>query len=81
MGLISGITVYVVIWWLVVFMVLPWGNQPIAQEDVEKGHASSAPIKPRLLIKMGITTIIASVVWLAVFWTIESGLISFRPPA
>lgn len=79
MGPVSGITVFVVIWWLVVFMVLPWGNRPIPQEDADKGHAPSAPVKPRLVLKMAITTVIASIIWLAVYWFIDSGLVSFRP--
>ena len=46
MGLVSGITVYLVIWWLVVFMVLPWGgNQSVSDDDVP-GHASGAPVNP-----------------------------------
>ena len=40
MGLISGTLVYVIIWWLVLFMVLPWGNRP--PDVVEDGHAASA---------------------------------------
>ena len=25
MGWVTGLAVYVIIWWLVIFMVLPWG--------------------------------------------------------
>ena len=53
MGWVSGIAVYIVIWWLVIFMVLPWGVQPIERGDVEKGHAASAPLRPRMLRKSG----------------------------
>jgi predicted secreted protein len=78
MGWVSGIAVYIVIWWLVIFMVLPWGVQPIERGDVEKGHAASAPLRPRMLRKVAITTLISAVLWLIAYAIIESDLISFR---
>ncbi|MGZ9034573.1 MAG: DUF1467 family protein [Rhodospirillales bacterium] len=78
MGWVSGIAVYIVIWWLVIFMVLPWGVQPIEQADVEKGHAASAPLHPRMLRKVALTTVISAVLWLIAYAIIEGGAISFR---
>ena len=75
---VTGIAVYVVLWWLVIFMVLPWGNRPIEAEDVAKGHAPSAPKKPRMLIKMAVTTVIAGVIWGVVYIIMEAGWIGFR---
>ena len=75
---VTGLAVYVVLWWLVIFMVLPWGNRPIDAEDVAKGHAPSAPKKPRLLIKMAATTVIAGVIWAVVYVITEAGWIGFR---
>ncbi len=66
------------LWWLVIFMVLPWGNRPVDDEDVARGHASSAPKKPRLLLKVAITTVIAAVLWVIVYFIIDAGWISFR---
>lgn len=77
MGWVSGAAVYLIIWWMVIFLVLPWGSQPIAAEDVRKGHAASAPQNPRILLKFAITTVISGVIWLMVNWVINSGLISF----
>ncbi|MEC8134526.1 MAG: DUF1467 family protein [Pseudomonadota bacterium] len=76
MGLISGTLVYVIIWWLVWFMVLPWGNRP--PDVVENGHASSAPENPRLWQKVGITTVIAAVIFTIIYFVAEAGLINFR---
>ena len=78
MGWVTGLAVYAVIWWLVVFMVLPWGTRSLDSEDVAKGHASSAPRKPRLLLKMAVTTVIATVLWSVFYLVAESGLVSFR---
>ena len=76
MGLISGTLVYVIIWWLVFFMVLPWGNRP--PDVVEDGHASSAPENPRLWQKVGITTVIAAFIFAIIYFVAEAGLINFR---
>lgn len=74
----TGILVFVIVWWMVLFTVLPWGNRP--PDDVGEGHADSAPEKPRLLIKALVTTLIAALIWCAVYWVIGSGLVTFREP-
>ena len=76
MTLYAGIMVFVVIWWTVIFAVLPWGNRP--PEKVEPGHATSAPAKPRLLLKFAITTVIATIVWIALDQAIRHQLMSFK---
>jgi predicted secreted protein len=78
MGWTTGIAVYVVIWWVVIFMVLPWGVQTIDEKDIAKGHASSAPKRPLLLRKMAVTTVVAAILWTAFYLIAESGVISFR---
>ncbi len=76
MGLATGIMVYVVIWWLVLFTVLPWGVR--APDNPEPGHATGAPEKPRILLKFAVTTVIAAVVFAALYWFIDQGFVSFR---
>ena len=73
MDLFGGIVVYVIVWWLVLFTVLPWGVRPPAQP--EKGHATSAPARPRLLLKFLITTVIATGFWFVVEYIITSGIL------
>ena len=55
-------------------MSLPFGIK--TPEVVETGHATSAPEKPRLWRKAMISTVIATVLFLIVYWIIASGLIS-----
>ena len=55
---------FAIIWWLVLFLVLPWGAKP--PETPKLGHATSAPLKTRLPVKCLITTVIAGVVWYVV---------------
>jgi predicted secreted protein len=71
--------IFVVVWWLVLFMVLPFGAAPPA--EVEPGMATSAPAKPRLAVKMAITTILAALLTALITWLIDSGLIHLRPQA
>ena len=77
MGFFTGILVFVMIWWVVLFAVLPWGIR--VPDEHEPGHATSAPSNPRLLRKALITTAIAAVLWGIAFYLIDSDLISFRP--
>jgi predicted secreted protein len=76
MTLVTGIAVYIVVWWIVLFAVLPWGVRP--PETLVPGQADSAPENPRLLMKAGVTTLIAAVIWLAIYLVVRSGWISFR---
>ncbi len=76
MSWFSGTLVFLVIWWLVLFMVLPWGNRAV--EDPEPGHATSAPAKPRIALKFAITTGIALVMFVIAYAVTEAGLINFR---
>ena len=78
MNLWTGIAVYIVIWWVVIFMVLPWGVRPLGADDIAKGHASSAPRQPRILTKMAVTSVVAALVWVGIYFLIESGGLSLR---
>lgn len=76
MGIVSGIVTFILIWWLTFFVVVPFGNKP--PEVVETGHDAGAPEKPRLWMKVGITTAIAAVLF-AIVWVIQDhGWINLR---
>ena len=77
MGLYTGIMVYVVTWWIVIFAVLPFGNNK-PPEQVEQGHATSAPARPRLVLKFIVTTVISAVIWVLIDQAVRHGLVSFR---
>jgi predicted secreted protein len=79
MGVFTGVVVYAVVWFLVLFMVLPWGVR--IPDEPEPGHAPSAPTNPRIKLKMAVTTVIAGVAWLIIYFVVESGVISFREQA
>lgn len=77
MNWLSGIFVYIILWWLVLFMVLPWGVR--VPDEHGPGHATSAPSNPRLWLKAGITSLVAAVLWLVVYAVMAANLITFRP--
>jgi predicted secreted protein len=76
MGWISGIFVYFLIWWVVLFAVLPWGVH--VPDNPEPGHAPSAPSNPHMGLKVIATTAVSAVVWVAVWYVLRSGWISLR---
>ena len=77
MNWFTGILVYVIVWWLVLFTVLPWGVK--RAETTEVGHADGAPEKPMMWRKAAITSIIAAAIWGLIYLAIENGWVSFRP--
>ena len=76
MNWFSGVLVYVIVWWLVLFMVLPWGIR--RAESPDPGHMPGAPERAMMWRKAAITSAIAGIVWLAVWFVIEYEIVSFR---
>jgi predicted secreted protein len=73
----TGIATYLVIWWVVIFAVLPWGIKVVGGEDVSRGHASSAPVRPRILAKMAVTSVVAAVLWGLVYTAVALDWVRF----
>jgi predicted secreted protein len=72
MNLISAFAVYFIIWWLVLFVVLPIGIQgPKDDSEVILGTDPGAPARPMLARKVLITSLVASVVFAAVYVAFE----------
>jgi predicted secreted protein len=65
MSLATAIAIYFIIWWTVLFAVLPWGVR--SQEEsgaVAKGTDPGAPALPRLGRKLIWTSIVAALVFM-----------------
>lgn len=71
-----AVAMYVVIWWLTIFAVLPLGVKPAEKGDI--GAGAGAPANPRLWYKVGITSIVAAVLWVIMFGVIHFGLVDLR---
>ena len=76
MGWATGVMVYLVIWWIALFMVLPLGVKRV--ENPGRGQERGAPERPDLMRKAVITTIVAVVLWLAFYGFYQLDLLSFR---
>ncbi|PPR22581.1 MAG: hypothetical protein CFH40_01291 [Alphaproteobacteria bacterium MarineAlpha10_Bin3] len=76
MTIVGGIVSFIIIWWLVLFMVLPWRAQP--SENPLPGNTPSAPDNPLIALKALVTTGI-TVILFAIVWAIaETGWVNFR---
>lgn len=60
-----AIAIYLTIWWIVLFAVLPLGVRQQDEDDRPAGGDPGAPAAPRLLIKAVITTGVATVLFAA----------------
>lgn len=79
MGVVSGIVVYLCIWWTVIFCTLPlWVKRDMGGPETT---AHGAPEDPKLKQKFLLTTVIAAIIWIIVYLLISSDLISFRDMA
>jgi predicted secreted protein len=77
---VTGIAIYFVVWWIVLFAVLPWGTRPVADPDSQTGWRGT-PAQPRMRNKVIATTIVAAIVWGVLYLLITSETLSFRDGA
>jgi predicted secreted protein len=78
MGWVTGVIVYVLVWWITLFAVLPLWVTPAEPDD--PGHAAGAPQHPRMLLKVAITSGVSALIWFGIFLLVHSPWLSFREP-
>lgn len=68
MSLFSGIAIYFIIWWLVLFAVLPVGVRSQHEDgEITLGTDHGAPVRPMLIRKALITSLIAAIIFAGVY--------------
>lgn len=78
MNLFSAFVVWLIIWWLVLFIILPIGIRGQAEEnDIVEGTEPGAPHTLDIKRKFIQTTIIASILWAFVCGLILTGIINW----
>jgi len=78
MNWFSALVVWLIIWWLVLFIILPIGVRGQAEEnDIVEGSEPGAPHTLDIKRKFIQTTIIASILWVVACGVILSGLVSW----
>ena len=76
MGWLTAVVVYILVWWVTLFAILPLWVTPT--EPGELGHAAGAPRHPYLGRKLMLTSAVAAVIWLGIFILVHEPWISFR---
>lgn len=76
MNPVTAVVVFIMIWWLTLFTVLPWGVR--RTENPEEGHDRGAPARPMLVRKLLITTGITLVVFGVFYVVVEKSGLSLR---
>ena len=76
MSITSAIVLFAVIWFMVLFLVLPLRLRTQGDEgEIVPGTHAGSPADPRLGLRMAITTGVSVVLWAAIAGTILSGWI------
>ena len=69
MGIVTGIIVFLLIWWTALFAVLPFGHR----RDID-----GTPVQSNIKKKLIWSTIVTAMLWCIIFALIEMDIISFR---
>ena len=73
MPVASMLAIYFVVWWLCLFIVLPFKvRNQVDEGEWVKGSERGAPAIARLWPKLLITTLLAGVVTALLFWALSS---------
>tara|TARA_B100002051_G_scaffold248815_1_gene259005 strand:+ start:82 stop:336 length:255 start_codon:yes stop_codon:yes gene_type:complete len=80
MGITGSIIVYVMIWWIVFFSVLPIGIKSKKEVFKEKigGIDPGAPKNPKIGKKFLITTLITTLIFAVIYYLVEIDLLNLR---
>ncbi len=70
-----GITGYFVIWWTMLFVVLPWGV--VRDAAATGGDDHGAPVDPKIKQKFIATSVVSAIVWLIIYAMIHFGVIDW----
>ena len=80
MGITGSIIVYVMIWWIIFFSVLPFGiqsNKEVFKEKIE-GMDPGAPKNPNIAKKFFITTLITTAIFSVIYYLTKIELLNLR---
>ena len=80
MGTTGAIIVYICIWWIVFFSVLPVGikSQNLEFKDDLQGNDPGAPKNPKMAKKFFITTLITSIIFLIIYYLVNQNYLNLR---
>ena len=80
MGITGSIIVYVMIWWIIFFSVLPIGirsNKEVFKDKIG-GVDPVAPKNPKIGKKFLITTLITTIIFIVIYYLVKFDLLNLR---
>ena len=80
MSITGSIIVYVMIWWIIFFSVLPIGirsNKEVFKDKIG-GVDPGAPKNPKIGKKFLITTLITTILFLVIYYLVKFDLLNLR---
>ena len=80
MGITGSIVVFVIIWWVIFFSVLPIGikhNDKPFKNNLE-GNDPGAPKNPNILKKFLYTTLITSLIFVGIYYIVANEYFNLR---
>jgi len=80
MSITGSIIVYVMIWWVIFFSVLPVGirsNKEVFKDKIG-GADPGAPKNPKIGKKFLITTLITSIIFIVIYYFVKIDLLNLR---
>ena len=80
MSTTGSLIVYISIWWIVFFSVLPIGikSQNTKFTDEFQGNDRGAPKNPKIRKKFFITTLITSIIFLVIYYLVSQNYLNLR---
>lgn len=79
MSIPFAIAIYVVIWWTVLFAILPIGVRTQGEDGtIVPGTPASAPTQPRLMRVVLLTTLVSCLVFASLWLAVRYGLIDLQ---
>ena len=74
----TGLVAFILVWWLVLFAVLPWGIRHDMKFASPDERSPGSPLNPNLLRKFLITSIIAVLIWLVIYFALQANILDPR---
>jgi predicted secreted protein len=73
-----AVAIYFIVWWTVLFAILPIGVRTQGEEGtVVPGTPASAPVRPRFLLIIGLTTLVSTLVFALIYAVLVWEIIDF----
>jgi predicted secreted protein len=80
MGITGSLIVFICIWWIVFFSVLPVGikSEKLKFKESLHGNDPGAPKNPNIIKKFLITTLITSIIFFGIYYAVSNNYFNLR---